>query len=65
MQQLAKQTLNKPRLTKVPLTVTLDNSHPTTSVYARLMSYTENAGLSFPQDVIRLAVAKFLEKEGY
>jgi hypothetical protein len=54
------ETLSK----KVPLTTSFDNQNET-SLYQRLLRYTTKKGLNKPQDVVRLAVSKFLDKEEF
>jgi hypothetical protein len=44
----------------VPITTSFD-----AVVFARLLKYTSKQGLGKEQNVIRLAVSKFLDKEGY
>jgi hypothetical protein len=49
----------------VPICTSFDNSNGEKSIYQRLRKYTRDKGLGKEQDSVRLAVAKFLEKEGY
>jgi hypothetical protein len=47
---------------KVPLTTSFDNQNEN-SLYRRLLKYADKKGFNKPQDVVRLAVSKFLDKE--
>lgn len=56
--------VNQNTTKKVPLTTSFDNTNDN-SLYRRLCRYAEQKGLNKPQDVVRLAVSKFLDKEDF
>jgi hypothetical protein len=53
---------SNPTIKKVPLTTSFENENEK-SLYRRLLAYTKAKGFNKPQDVVRLAVSKFLDKE--
>lgn len=64
---MASQTTpsaKKSPIKKVPLSTSFDNQNDN-SVFKRLMKYSADKGFEKPQDVVRLAVSKFLDKEDY
>lgn len=60
----SQQPTKKTEPKKVSITTVFDNSNEQ-SIIKRLERYKTEKGLPYVQDVVRLAVANFLDKAGY
>lgn len=49
---------------KITVATSFDNQNEN-SIYLRLIRYTQAKGFDKPQDVVRLALSRFLDKEGF